>query len=138
MIFDHLSKEFELWTFETITLTKGLTVISKLQMDFTGFLKVFKIIENLEIWAWSDCYVTGTFYQWCHITDANDAIMHQLPNESTKLLNILFKNLCEWYCMLNYNRKIDTIWNSLFDDKSSYLRCIQDVVIKFASAINIT
>ena len=64
--------------------------------------------------------------------------MHQLPNESTKLLNILFKNLCEWYCMLNYNRKIDTIWNSLFDDKSSYLRCIQDVVIKFASAINIT
>ena len=64
--------------------------------------------------------------------------MYQLPNESTKLLNILFKNLCEWYCMLNYNRKIDTIWNSLFDDKSSYLRCIQDVVIKFASAINIT
>ena len=54
MILDHLSKEFELWTFETITLTKGLIVISKLQMDFTGFLKVFKIIENLEIWAWSD------------------------------------------------------------------------------------
>ena len=27
------------------------------------------------------------------ITDVNDAIMHQLPNESTKFLNILFKNL---------------------------------------------
>ena len=27
------------------------------------------------------------------ILDINDAIMHQLPNESTKRLNILFKNL---------------------------------------------
>ena len=37
---------------------------------------------------------TGTCYHKCHlITDANDAIMHQLPNAFTKLLNILFENL---------------------------------------------
>ena len=41
-------------------LNKGLTTISKLQMQFTGFVKVFKIIENLEIWVWSDCY----WYIW--------------------------------------------------------------------------
>ena len=38
--------------------------------------------------------VTGTFYDWCHlITGFKDAVMHQLPNETTKLLSILFKNL---------------------------------------------
>ena len=38
--------------------------------------------------------VTGTSYHQLHlITNVIDAIMHQLPNESTKLLNILFKNL---------------------------------------------
>ena len=69
--------------------------------------------------------VTGTSYHWCHlITDVSDAIMHQLPNESMKLLNILYHS----YHMLN--RKIETFWNSLYDDKS------KDVG-KFAGAINI-
>ena len=48
MILDHLSREVELRTFETI-LNKGLTAILKLQMQFTSILKIFKIIENLEI-----------------------------------------------------------------------------------------
>ena len=113
-------------------LNKGLTAISKLQMQFTSFLKVFKIIE---IWK-SDhdlTNVTGTSYHWCYlITDVD-----QLPNESTKLLNILFKKLWIWYCMLNNSRKFETFWNSLFGDKSIWYRWIQDVKIKFASAINI-
>ena len=44
---------------------------------------------------------------------------------------------CEWYCMLNYTRQIETFWSPLFDDKSIWYGCIQDVEIKFASAINI-
>ena len=61
--------------------------------------------------------------------------MHQLQNESLKLLNILFKNL--WIVsMFNYNRKIETSGNSLFDDKSIWYSCIQNVVIKFLGAIN--
>ena len=39
--------------------------------------------------------------------------------------------------MLNYIRKIETFWNSLFDDKYIWYRCIQDVQIKFAGAIKI-
>ena len=48
MSLDHPSREVE---FEHLKshLNKGLTVISKLQMQFTSFLKVFKIIENLKI-----------------------------------------------------------------------------------------
>ena len=40
--------------------------------------------------------------------------------------------------MLNYSRNIEIFWNSLFDDKSIWYRCIQqDVEIKFTSAKNI-
>ena len=39
--------------------------------------------------------------------------------------------------MFNYNRKIKIWWNSLFNDKSIWYRCIEDVIIKFATAINI-
>ena len=74
-------------------LNNGFTVISKLHMQFTSFLKVFKIIE---IWK-SELDLTniaGTSYHWCFlIAGVNDAIIHQLPNESTELSNILFKNL---------------------------------------------
>ena len=42
---------------------------------------------------------------------------------------------CEWYHMLNYSRKIETFWNSLFDDKSISYRCIQDAEISFASEL---
>ena len=48
MVLDHLNREVELGTFERY-LIKVLTAISKLQMHFTSFLKVFKIIENLEM-----------------------------------------------------------------------------------------
>ena len=48
MVLDHLNREVELGTFERY-LNKVLTAISKLQMHFTSFLKVFKIIENLEM-----------------------------------------------------------------------------------------
>ena len=66
---------------------KGLTAILKLQMQFTIAFKSFS--KSFKIWK-SEldlANVTGTSYYWCHlITDANDAIMHQLPNESTKLV----------------------------------------------------
>ena len=39
--------------------------------------------------------------------------------------------------MLNYSRNIETFWKSLFDDESIGYRCIQDVEIKFARAVNI-
>ena len=48
MVLDHLNREIDLETFEKY-LNKVLTAISKLQMHFTSFLKVFKIIENLEM-----------------------------------------------------------------------------------------
>ena len=48
MILDHPSREVEFEHLKSY-LNKGLTVISKLQMQFTSFLKVFKIIENLKI-----------------------------------------------------------------------------------------
>ena len=51
---DHLTRDVELWTFETVSYQVFSTAISKLQIQFTSFLKVFKIIQNLEIWAWSD------------------------------------------------------------------------------------
>ena len=54
---------------------------------FSKLLKIWKSELDLT-------NVTGTSYHWCHlITDVNDEIMDQLSNESTKLLNILFKNL---------------------------------------------
>ena len=53
---------------------------------FSKLLKIWKSELDLT-------NVTGTSYH-CHlVTDVNDEIMHQLSNESTKLLNILFKNL---------------------------------------------
>ena len=48
MILDHLSRKVEQLTFETI-FNKCLTAISQLQMQFTSILKVFKIIEKLQI-----------------------------------------------------------------------------------------
>ena len=81
--------------------------------------------------------VTGTSYHWCHlITDVNDTIMHQLSNEPTKLLKILFKNL--WMVLhAQLQWKNWDILKLLFDDKFIWYRCMQDVVIKFSSAINI-
>ena len=35
----------------------------------------------------------GKLWKLNLITDVSDVIMHQLPYESTRLLNILFKNL---------------------------------------------
>ena len=36
--------------------------------------------------------VTGKSYHWCHLlTDVNNAMMHQLSIDPTKLLKILFK-----------------------------------------------
>ena len=59
-------------------------------MQFLCFRKIVKIIENLEIWAWLDyCY----WHILSLITNFDDAIMQQLPNLSTKLLNSMFKNL---------------------------------------------
>ena len=57
------------------------------------YILAFKTTENLKIWAWSDyCYCTS--HHWCYlITDVNDTIMPQLPNEFTKLLNISLKLL---------------------------------------------
>ena len=111
------------------------TAISKLQMQFHSFLSFQK---SLKIWKseFDLTNFTGTFYHWCHlIINVNDAIMQQLQNESTRLLNILLKNL--WLVsMLKYKRKIETFWNPLFDDKSAWYRCIQNVVIRFAGAIN--
>ena len=115
---------------------KGVTAISKLQMQFTSFLKVFKTIENLEIWVWSNfigIYILSLLssHYWCHWCKYAPT-----PNESTKILNILFKNL--WMVsLLNCNRKIETFWNSLFCDKSIWYRCIQNVVTKFTGAINV-
>ena len=72
-------------------LNKGLTAIFK-----CSFLVLYRFSKSLKIWK-SELDLTnviGTFYHWYHlITDANDAIMHQPLNESTKLLKILFKNL---------------------------------------------
>ena len=124
MNYEHLKLHF----------SKGLTAISKFFAVY-GLSKGFQNHWKSEIWAWSN--VTGTSYHWCHlITDVSDAIMHQLPNESTKLLNILFKNLGMVSHVQLYSRNIDTFWNSLLNDKSIWYRCIQDVNKKFASAIN--
>ena len=39
--------------------------------------------------------------------------------------------------MLNYGRNVEKFWNSLFDDKSIWYRCIQDSENQFANAVNI-
>ena len=48
MILDHLTEKLNNEHLKP-HLNKGLTAISKFQMQFTRFLKVFKIIENLKI-----------------------------------------------------------------------------------------
>ena len=96
-ILDHLSRKVELQTFETIKVWLQFQHFKYSLLAFQRFsksLKIWKSELNLS-------NVTGTSYHWCHlITDVNDAIMHQLPNEPTKLLNI-FKNLwMVWYAQL--------------------------------------
>ena len=48
MVLDHLSRELNNENLKPY-LSKGLIAISKLQMQFTSFLKVSNIIENLKI-----------------------------------------------------------------------------------------
>ena len=102
-------------------------------MHFTSSLKVFEIIENLEIWAWCYyCYwyvlsLMSSYYwcQWCNYAS------------TTKWIQKTFKYLLktyEWYHILIYGRNIETPWNSLFDDndKSILYRFIQEVECQFA------
>ena len=57
------------------------------------YILAFKTTENLKI-ELDLTIVTGTSHHWCYlITDVNDTIMPQLPNEFTKLLNISLKLL---------------------------------------------
>ena len=105
-----------------------MTAFSKLQMQFTNFLTVFEIIENLEISVWSDkCYwyilsLMSSYYwcQWCNYAP------------TTKWIHKTFKHIVKnlWMVsMPNYNRKIETFWISLFE--SIWYRCIQDMTTVF-------
>ena len=89
IILDHLNREVELWTF----VTRVWLQFQNFKCSLLAFLSLSKSLKmcksELDMTA-----VTATSYHWCHLfTDVNDVIMYQLPNESTKLLNILFKNL---------------------------------------------
>ena len=108
-------------------------------MQFQNFkcsLLAFKVIENLEIWAWSATNVVGTSYHWCHpITDVNDTYTNSQMNPQN--FKTSYWKTSGWYYMLNCSRKIETFWNSLFNVQSIGCRCIQDIEIKFASTIDI-
>ena len=108
MILDHLSREIEQWTFETIsqhgfycnfkTCKVCVYLLSK------GFQNHWKS-ENLNL-----IYILllMSMIKLCTNYQMNS------QNFNTSCL----KTCCEWYRMLNYSRNIETFWNSLFDDKS--------------------
>ena len=77
-----------------------MTAIStKLQIWFTSFLQVFKITENLEIWAWSDVTNTSmvkiTVSHWLKPTESQE-----LPTKKVLENPMITNHFIIFYCSM--------------------------------------
>ena len=103
-------------------------------MDWYSFISIHKPASRAML---SEClmildHLSREVEQWTFETTSQQGF--DCDFRTSKISSL---KTCEWYRMLSYSRNIEAVWNSLFDDKSIWYRCIQDLEIKFTSAINI-